>query len=133
MRSRSVAVAIILAAACAGGAVACFFRASQLRSEGEWLLARGNAQAEEYASTFDNAAAESQLVSFEKRREVLEQAHRWQRYQMLLIMSSVAAAFASYLLYLFYRLREQLVDAQADEDDKGQYWPSDPVQGGAKK
>jgi hypothetical protein len=110
LRSRSVAAAIAVSLLSAGGAVACFYRSSQLRTDGEWYLARGNAEAEEYASTLDSAVAEKQLATFEQRREILEKAHVWQRLQLLLILCSVVAAFGSYVLYLFFRLRQQLVE-----------------------
>jgi hypothetical protein len=115
MRSRSVAAAITLSVICAGGALTCFLQASRLRTEAEWFLARSNAQAQEYANTLDSAVAEQQLVSFEQRRALLERAHIWQRVQLLLILGAVLTAFSSYVLYLFRRLREQLVDAEEVE------------------
>jgi hypothetical protein len=128
MRSRSVAVAIGVAVLCAGGAVGCYVRAQQLRGEAAWLMARGNAEAQDYAASLDSATAANQLKTFEQRRAVLERAHLWQRGQMLLTLSSVAAVIASYVLFLFRRLREQLVDASAglsDEDDTEEH----PVRG----
>ena len=115
MRSRSVALAIVVSVLCAGGAVACYLRASQLRSDAEWYLARGNAEAEEYSATLDSAIAERQLATFEQRRELLERAHLWQRAQLLLVLAGVGSAFGSYLLYLFFRLRQQLVEATPEE------------------
>jgi hypothetical protein len=118
-----VAVAIGVAVLCAAGAAGCYVRANQLRGEASWLMARGNAEAQEYAASLDSATAASQLKTFEQRRAVLERAHLWQRGQMLLILSSVAAAIASYVLFLFRRLREQLVDASAglvSDDDESE-------------
>jgi hypothetical protein len=115
MRSRSVAAAIVVSALCAGGAVACFVRSSQLRNESEWLLARGTAQGQAYAQTFDNKLAEDQLTSLEQRRDLLERARRWQRFQLMFIMACVVSAFSSYVLYLFFRLRQQLVEVADDE------------------
>lgn len=123
MRSRSVAFAIAVAMLCAAGAAGCYWRAHQLRSEAAWLMARGNAQAQEYAASLDSKTAVTQLATFEERRLVLERAHRWQRAQMLLVLSAVVALIASYVLFLFRRLREQLVDASSglvepdDEDE----------------
>jgi hypothetical protein len=111
MTSRSMAVAVGLSLLSAGGAVACFAQASKLRNEAGWLMARGNAAAAEYASTFDGNHADRELVVFEQRRAVLEGAHKWQRAQMLLVLLSVILAFASYVLYLLARLRDQLADA----------------------
>ena len=111
MRSRSVALAIAVSVLCAGGAVASYFEASQLRSEAEWYLARGNAEAREYSATLDGAVAERELASFDKRRELLERAHGWQRLQLLSVMGGVGSALGAYLLYLFFRLRVQLDDA----------------------
>ncbi len=114
MRSRSVAVAIVLALVCLGAAVACWFRASAYRRDAEWYLLRGNAAAREYAQTFDSAVAEQQLEAFEQRREALEWAHVWQRGQMLLVLAAVASAVASYLLHLFARLWRELSDTIDD-------------------
>lgn len=111
MRSRSVAVAIAVSVLFAGGAVASFVQAHRLRGEARWLLERGEAQAQEYAATFEGSHADEQLGTFDKRREVLERAHLWQRLQMVFILAAVIAAFSSYVLYLFRRLREQLLDA----------------------
>ncbi len=126
MPSRSVASAIAVSLLCGGAAVACYFRAASLRTDGEWFLARGNAEAEEYASSLDSAVAEKQLASFERRREVLERAHRWQRLELLLILSSVVAAFSSYVLYLFFRLRQQLIEGGEPEGELGSGLPSNP-------
>lgn len=122
MRSRSVVLAVAVTALCAAGAVACYLRATRLRSEGEWHLARANAQGQEYATTLDSAVAESQLATFEQRRLVLEQAHQWQRLQYLLVLTSVVSALASGLLYVFYRLRLQLAEA-SDEVSSGSDLP----------
>ncbi len=111
MRSRSVAVAIGVSVLSAGGAGLCFARAHQLREEGAWKLARGNAQGEEYATTLDSSVAEQQLATFEERRVLLEQAHLWQRFQLIFIMLAVVAAFSSYMLHLYHRLRVDLVEA----------------------
>ena len=111
MGSRSAMTAMLLSVVAATGASVCFWQASTLRTEGQWLLVRGNAQAAEYANSLDSALAEKQLELFEQRRAVLERSHSWQRIQLLLVLFSVVSAFSSYILYLFYRLREQLVDA----------------------
>jgi hypothetical protein len=115
MRSRSVAVAITLSVLSAAGAGLCYWQASRLRSEAEWQLARGNAQAQEYAATFDGAAAERQLANYDARRELLARAHLWQRFQLLLILVAVVSALGSYVLYLLARLRQQLVEASDEE------------------
>ena len=114
MRSRSVAISIAVALLCAGGAGGSFAMARSLRSEAEWLMARGNAQAQEYATTLDSEQAQHQLATFDQRRAVLERAHVWQRVQYLLTLSTVIALFVSYTFFLHRRLREQLLDATAD-------------------
>lgn len=118
--SRSVIMAIAVAVLSAAAAAGCYLRASQLRTEAGWLMARGNAAADEYAQSFDGAAADAQLASFDQRRAVLEQAQRWQRLQMVLVLAAVVSAFCSYVFFLFRRLREQLVDATADLDEDEQ-------------
>ena len=114
MRSRSVAVAVVVAVLSAGGAVTCFIQANRLRTEAQWLWERGNAQAQEFANSFDDSAAVAQLKTFEDRRATLEQAHLWQRGQFLLILLAVVAAFSSYLLFLFHRLRVDLEEVSGE-------------------
>ncbi len=109
--SRSVALALVVCLASGGGAFWAYDKASRLRTEGNWLMLRGNAQAEEYAHSLDTQAAETQLLTFEQRRVVLESAHFWQRVQMLLVLLCVVAAFSTYILWLYFRLRQQLVEA----------------------
>lgn len=109
--SRSMLVALTLAVLCAMGAVGCFLRASALRSEARWLKVRGDALAAEYASSFNGDLADSQLATFDEWRDVLERVLLWQRLQLFLVFATVVSAFSSYVLYLFHRLREQLVEA----------------------
>lgn len=110
MRSRSVAVAILFTVLFAAGAVGSFIQAQKYRTDARWLLERGEAQGQQYAQSFDGAAQDEQLSTLEKRREVLEKAHLWQRLQLLSILASVIAAFSSYVFFLFRRLREQLLE-----------------------
>src|ERR687892_185490 len=108
LRSRSVALSLCVALLSAGGAVGCYVQNSALKREAGWLLERGNAQAAEYASTFDASIVEAQLKTFEARRAVLDRAHLWQRAQMLLILVTVIGAFSGYVLFLYHRLRADL-------------------------
>ena len=108
MRSRSVAITLCIALLSAAGAVGCYVRTSELKREAGWLLERGNAQAAEYANTFNAAIVEEQLKTFEARRAILDRAHLWQRGQLLLILVTVIAAFSAYVLFLFHRLRADL-------------------------
>ncbi len=117
MRSRSVAVAVVLSAFAAGGAAYAHYRAHLLRTDAQWLLERGSAQADEYATTLDSKVAEDQLVTLDQRRVVLDRMQLWQRLELLGILLAVVAAFSSYVLYLFRRLREQLVEASAPLDE----------------
>jgi hypothetical protein len=107
-------IALCVALLAGSGAVACHLRNSALRHEAGWLLERGNAQAAEYATTFDGAVAEAQLKTFEARRAILDRAHVWQRAQMLLILVAVIAALSGYLLYLLHRLRADLEELGPD-------------------
>ncbi len=111
-----MAVAAVISLLCAMGAAGCFVRASSLRTDAAFLMLRGSKQAAEYAQSFDGKVAEQQLATFEQRRGVLEKARMWQVLQMLLVMATVVTAFASYVFFLFRRLREQLVDALPEED-----------------
>jgi hypothetical protein len=117
MRSRSVTVAVVVSALAAGGAGYAHIRAHQLRSDAGWLLERGSAQGEEYASSLDTQIAEDQLTTFDERRAVLDRAQLWQRAELLGILFAVVGGFSSYVLFLFRRLREQLVDANNHLDD----------------
>ncbi|MFZ5469324.1 MAG: hypothetical protein ACOZIN_07785 [Myxococcota bacterium] len=119
MRSRSVAVAAASFVLFGGGAVATHFQARKLRAEGEWYLARGDAQGAAYAQTLDNELAERQLATLEVRRDLLDQARRWQGFELLLIIAAVVAAFSTYLLFLFSRLRQELADVE-NEASKGE-------------
>jgi hypothetical protein len=114
MRYRSVAVAVGLALAAAAGAAACYVRAARLRSDASWLLMRGNAQADQYASTFEGAYADQQLGTYAQRREVLERSHVWQRSQLLLTMCAVVLLICAYVLFLLARLRTQLMEGAVD-------------------
>lgn len=109
--SKSVAIALCVSVLFAAGAAASFTRAHQLRGDAEWLMARGNAEAQEYANSFDTQHADNQFSTFEARREVLEKASRFHSLQLLCILGSVLSAFGAYVLWLYFRLRQQLVDA----------------------
>ncbi len=120
MRVRSLVVALSICALAVAGAVVSYRKSEQLRTEASWLMVRGDAQATEYAATLDSAMAETQLMTFEQRTVVLEQAHRWQRLQMLLVLVSVVAAICSYLFYLLRRLRQQLAEAEPGRSEPSQ-------------
>jgi hypothetical protein len=115
MRSRGMALAALVSLLCAFGAVGCYLRSRQLKSDAAVLMERSNAEAAEYARSFDGRYEDKQLATYEERRDSLERAHTWQVAQMLLILAGVASAFASYVFFLFRRLREQLVDALPEE------------------
>src|SRR5713226_9139119 len=57
MGVRSVLVAAGCSLLTGAGAVACFLKTSQLRTEAGWLMVRADAQAAEYTSTLDSAIA----------------------------------------------------------------------------
>jgi hypothetical protein len=115
MGTRSVVVAVSVAVFCAGAAVYCYSRAEALHSEARWLLERGNAQAIEYAQGLDSTVADAQLKTFSSRRSVMEQAHVWQRGQMLGVMGAALSLLAAYMLFLLRRLDSQLDDATGDD------------------
>lgn len=119
MRSRSMAVALGISIVCAAGAVACYMRASSLHQEAEWMNARGAAEAQEYAATFDGHFADQQLAMFDQHRTAVDRIQRWQLLERLLILVTVVAGFSGYVFYLFRRLRDQLVDATSEADLTG--------------
>lgn len=81
-------------------------------------MARGNAEAQQYADSFEVAHADSQLKTFDQRREVLEKASRFHSLQLLSTLGAVLSGFGAYLLYLYWRLRQQLVDATDGGDQR---------------
>lgn len=114
MHKGGLAVAICVSLLSAGGAAWSFQQEQALQKEGQWLMARGNAQAEEYAQHFDETVAEAQLQTFAQRREVLERAHLWQRGQILGVMGAALGFLAAYALFLLKRLDDQLADAMPE-------------------
>ncbi len=116
MGARSVLVAAGCSLLTGAGAVACFLKTSQLRTEAGWLMARADAQAAEYSSTLDSAIAETQLATLELHRAVLQRAHTWQRLEMVLILAAVVSAFCAYFLHLYNRLRRQLDQPEASSN-----------------
>jgi len=100
-------------------AIGCFSRAHVLRQDASWLLERSQAQAVEYAQSFDGAVAEQQLRTFEQRRTVLERAHVWQRVQMIAVLVAAVAGLCAYALYLLRRLHSQLDEASEGLHDAG--------------
>jgi hypothetical protein len=111
MGKGAVAVAVCVSLLAGGGAAWCHVQSQALHTEAQWLMARGNAQAEEYARRLDGTVADAQLKTFAQRRVVLEKAHLWQRGQMLGIMGAALALVAAYGLFLLKRLDDQLADA----------------------
>ncbi|GHG72271.1 hypothetical protein [Comamonas sp. JC664] len=108
--TRSVMTALCISLLAAGGASYCYVRADALQVQGQWLMERGTAQAEDYAARLDGSAADAQLKTFAERRGVLEAAHVWQRGMMLGVLAASLAAVCAYLLFLLKRLNDQLID-----------------------
>src|SRR5260370_10188749 len=101
MGARSVLVAAGCSLLTGAGAVACFLKTSQLRTEAGWLMARADAQAAEYSSTLDTAIAETQLATLELHRAVLQRAYTWQRLEMVLILAAWWRASFAFFILLF--------------------------------
>lgn len=114
MGTRSVTAALCISLLSAGAAGYCYTRADALQVQGQWLMERGTAQAEDYANRLDAKAADAQLKTFAERRAVLGRAHQWQRGMMLGILASALAAVSAYMLFLLKRLDDQLVDAMGE-------------------
>ncbi|RKH41227.1 hypothetical protein [Corallococcus sicarius] len=114
MGTRSVTAALCVSLLFAGGAAFCYTRAETLQAEGRWLMARGSAQATDFAQKLDGTSVDAQLKSFKERRGVMERAHRWQRGMLLGIMASVLSALSAYVLFLLKRLDDQLLDATGE-------------------
>jgi len=113
MRLRNVTVAIAVSVLSAAGAIGSYLHVSRLRSDANWLMARGDAQAVEYSRSLDGQVVEAQLATFDERRAILTRAYAWQRVEIILILLSVTAAMCSYVLHLYGRLQEQLEDVQS--------------------
>lgn len=114
MRLSSVTIAVCVSLLSVACTVGCWYRADQLRSEADWLLERGKAQAAEYATSFNDALATQQLETFAKRRAVMERAHLWQRGQSLGILFAVAAAACAWMLSMLRRLNGELDEASQE-------------------
>jgi hypothetical protein len=119
MRSRSVTLAVSLAVLAVASALGSHLRSTHHQSEARWLLERGNAQAEEYAHSFDPAAADRQVQVFEARREVLSRVLLWQQLRLLFSLVAVVAGLCAYVLHLWRRLREDLDEAEAELEERG--------------
>lgn len=114
MGKGTVALAFSVSLLAGGGATWCHVRAEALQTEAQWLMERGRAQAEEYSERLDGAVADAQLKTFAQRRAVLEQAHQWQRGEMLGIMAAALGLVGAYGLFLLKRLDDQLADAMPE-------------------
>ncbi|AEI66413.1 hypothetical protein [Corallococcus macrosporus] len=117
--TRSVMTALCIALLSAGGAAYCYTRADALQVQGQWLMERGAAQAEDYAQRLDGTAADAQLKTFAERRVILEKAHVWQRGMLLGVLAAAIAAVSAYLLFLLKRLNDQLLDATGGGAQEG--------------
>ncbi|HEX8825616.1 MAG TPA: hypothetical protein VF794_37245 [Archangium sp.] len=116
MRLFSVTTAVCIALLCTVCAVGCWYRAEGLRTEADWLLERGKAQAGEYARSLNDTLAKQELETFAKRRVVLERAHLWQRGQALGVMLAVLAAASAWVLRMWRRLNGELDEATEEFD-----------------
>ncbi|RKG54929.1 hypothetical protein D7X30_27580 [Corallococcus sp. AB011P] len=114
MGTRSVTAALCISLLFAGGAAFCYARAEALQAEGRWLMARGSAQASDFAQKLDGTSVDAQLKTFKERRGVMEKAHRWQRGMLLGIMAAVLSGLSAYVLFLLKRLDDQLLDATGE-------------------
>jgi hypothetical protein len=129
MRLLSVKTTACVAVVSAAGAGWCHWKAEGLRSEAQWLLARGQAQADEYARSFDDALAVQELQTFAERRAVLERAHLWQRWQALGVVLAVVAGACAWLLSVLRRLSGQLdeVGAELEQEPEDSSSPALPA------
>jgi hypothetical protein len=107
---RNQILALLIFASCVGGAVVAFHQMSQLRSEASWLLARADAHGTDYAASLEGSFADTQLVTFDQRRALLERAQRWQTLEILCILLAGAAAVYSYGLYVLRRARHDTAE-----------------------
>ncbi|MFY2564175.1 hypothetical protein ACN469_41675 [Corallococcus terminator] len=114
MGTRSLTAALCFTLLSSGGAVYCYTRADALQVQGQWLMERGTAQAEEYANRLDGKTADAQLKTFAERRRVMEKAHLWERGMMLGVLAAAMALVGAYVLFLLKRLDDQLLDALGD-------------------
>ncbi|MCP3101322.1 hypothetical protein LZ198_20830 [Myxococcus sp. K15C18031901] len=114
MFTRSLTVALCITLLSSGAALYCYTRADALQVRGQWLMERGTAQAEDYATRLDGRAADAQLKTFAERRGVLEHAHLWQRGMMLSVLVSALSLVGAYVFFLLKRLDDQLLDAMGE-------------------
>ncbi len=106
---RKLIIALTIFVLAAAGALISFRKMSQLRSEAGWLLVRADAHAADYASSLDGAFAETELMTFDQRRTLLERAQRWQQLEMFCVLVGVAAAILGYSFYVMRRVRDEVI------------------------
>ncbi|MFY1825153.1 hypothetical protein ACN47A_04515 [Myxococcus fulvus] len=111
MGTRSLTAALCFTLLSSSGAVYCYTRADALQVQGQWLMERGTAQAQEFAHRLDDKAAAAQLKTFSERRGVMEKAHLWERGMMLAVLAAALSLVGAYVLFLLKRLDDQLLDA----------------------
>ena len=118
MRQVGMTAAVCVALVCGAWAAGSWYRAEQLRTEADWLLERGKAQASGYAQSFDDRLASQELETFARRRGVMEQAFLWQRAQMLGVLFAAVAAAIAWVLGLLHRLQASLDEASEEREDE---------------
>jgi hypothetical protein len=118
MRSRPVLVALTLAGLALLGAAGAATQWRKHKTEAAYLLARGNAEAQTYATTFEGKAADDELSTFDQRRDTLERAYFWQRLAIILVFVALLSAMVGYFFYLMRRLTEGLNEAAEPLADK---------------
>lgn len=114
MGTRSVTAALCITLLSSGGATYCYTQADALQRQGQWLMERGTAQADDYARRLDGKAADAQLKTFSERRTVMEKAHLWERGMMLGVLAAAMSLVGAYVLFLLKRLDDQLLDAMGE-------------------
>lgn len=116
MRSRSLAVAMLLLAGSLLVAGAGHVQGLKRRSDASWLLTRAEAQVSAYPETFDGKHVDAALVTFGERRTKMNVAWRYDLLRALGFMGFGVAAIWLYALFLLSRF--QPLTGQSEEKER---------------
>lgn len=114
MRPRNAGLAVLAATLLALSGAACFAYSRKLHGEARWLLARGNAAAQEYLASFEGARVDAQLAAFEQRRAVLERAWSLERAGLLFAIAAALSLVCAWALKTVARMEKEVLELDPD-------------------
>lgn len=105
---RRLSVWLLAAAAAACGTLGVYgtVRLSRYARTSDALGERSRAEGAGYLATLSNEYVESQLATFDRRRELLAETAHWRRVQLLAFVGLVFFGFAGYVARALGTIRE---------------------------